>query len=106
MDLYIKGFEMPIERQAIPGLGVIATFTASFTTNAETDEIGVGGLGKIIVLGVTPIGSTIAALDNLGVDETIDSNGVINVDADNEITIRREAGGTSGLSYSLTVIGY
>lgn len=95
---------MSFNKQAIMGLGTFITKKVSFTTTATTVEVGCEGHRKVIVIGLTHLGDN-GANDRLEVDETTDANGIITVDADNEITIQRAASGTSGLSFQITMIG-
>lgn len=98
------------DRAKIPGLGNIFTTFVNFSTTDETVEVGCKGYPNVLVFSTIPYGTPVGTITeedvNLSIDETTDANGVIEVDADNEITLRRAAAGTSGLGVAVNMIGF
>lgn len=96
---------MPIDRQAIPGLGVVTSTKVAFSTTDEQVEASAQGFTKVKVISITPL-SAAGANDVLAVSETTDSNGVIDVPSTGTLTIDRPASGTSALPILVTMFGY
>ena len=96
---------MSILRNAISGGGTLIYKIATYTTTATTVEVSTDGLRRVIVLGITPLATSLAT-DVLGVNETSGTDGVIDVPAAGTLSITRPAAGTSGLKIGVSMLGY
>jgi len=94
----------------IPGMGTIFSSFVNFSGTDETVEVPCKGYPRVLAFSTvvysTPVGTFDEIDQNLSIEETTDAKGVIEVDTDNDITVRRASGGTSGMALSVNMIGY
>jgi hypothetical protein len=77
---------------------------AAFTTTGATVEVSVAPLKRLSHVSITAVGSSGNA--DMFVDETLGSDGLIAVDDDGEITIKRNTTTVSGQKITIVAFGF